>query len=658
MTIYESNTGLECPIQPMGNGKMLVYSSGISLWSMHCGYTSPSMLSLFPDFGGGYYESESERLPHGSSRRHRIWCTLEGVMNHHPGSGSQECDLLMNDYMAQEESVFLRVMEGKTSSRWKLAFPESVRHSAVTDYRLIYTEAHALFCRAPSENGAVCDAQLKEERYLTLFLLGDLAFEENGEEICFEGGKGYLLFIDSAEEGRSLKTADKLLKQLQDGIAPSEIPLFKAAEENWRDVLCEAEKLSRNAACELLSERSDLSEDRLSARLCDAAASLLALQSEEGFFLTDIRHPYATATDLPLITAALIKLRCFDAAWKMLDCWADTLGSSIDKGAVIPSLLGNRMQFASLGDGSDPSAAASFLLAMLLLIEADRMRISPERMERCYRKMKKAFVLTMSGFCDGMLPFMGGEACFEYGTLSRERYYQGSAIATVIAISAAERYFDFCDRSGRKPARESERYGVILQAAKEHFNIHFASDALYSLKALQMLEKTRRPRFIRGYCPICSTEGPSQAIDRLELDRSGHYRCRRCFNRPTLPSEESEQSSVPSIDAAASVALWMSDAFSEQAVKQAQTYYRILTEAECALPRRLGTSDAMLLTAAKRHHMDHALFRDVLLKTASFTEDPRIELGALPSAVADGYEMSGAMCSSASIAALIAALFE
>lgn len=658
MTIFESNAGLECPLQPMGNGKMLVYHSGISIWSVHCGYTSPSILSLFPDFGGGYYESESQRMSHHSSRQHRIWYTMEGVMNHCPGDNSQECDLLMNDYMAHEEGVGLRVLEGKLPLNWKISLPGYVRDAVVKNYHLINNEAHALFYTVSPGNEAECDSWLKKEINLTLFLFGDLNCSDNGRQICFEGGKGYFLFIDSSNESSSLKIAEKLILQLKKGVPPGEIPLFKSSEAYWSAELDQANKLGWSAACRISSQISGLRADRLSARLEDAAAALLSMQSDEGFFLTDGWHPYATATDLPLITAALIKLRCFDAAWKMLECWSNVLGSSIDKGAVIPSMLGSHMQCITLGDGSDAGASASYLLAVLLLIEADGKRLSSERMNYYYRKMRKAFVLTMSGFYDGMLPFLGGEACFENNSISRECYYHGSAIATAIAITAAERYFDFCERSGNKPARESERYKAILQTAREHFNFHFASKELYSITAVQIIEKTRRPRFIRSYCPICSTEVAFQATDRLELDRLGHYRCRRCFNIPIAQYELHRSSCFPSIDATAFVAMWMSEPFSQQAITQAQAYYRSIVNGQGTLPRRLGTADAMLLAASKRYDADRMLFTDILLKSASLTEDPRLELGALPSAFANGYEMQGAMCSSSAIAALILALYE
>lgn len=640
MTVYESDSGLACPLLPIGNGKMLVCLAGVAVWSLQCGYTAPSFLSISPDTSGGYYESESEEITEKGIVSHRMLFTASSLNRQKNQSCEPRCDLRLTDCMAIGEGIFLRVLEGKSPFHWKLSFPSIASVSVVSDYHLLHCAADALFCSLPAGTPFDSGLVLTEEKALTLYLCGDLHFEEKGRTVVFEGGGGYMLFIDSSQPLPALKQADKCLCQLKEGILPERLPLFADAQTYWQ------ERLSG------VSNRSN-------PKAAEAAAALLSMQSEGGVIISDLWHPYGLAADLPLLTEALLKIDCYDLAYKMVMCWAEQLGKTSDG---IPSILGcDGSAFCGV-EVSDGAPTAAFLLAAVKLIQMKDKLTDRQAEEQLYRKMRKAFTVTINCLGEGMLPFSGNEDCFDSRLLDRDCVFHGSSVATAMAIAAAEGYIGYCERSGRKIARESERYLTELQAARSSFEQHFGSNKLYRLNAAQFEGKHRHPRFLRGVCPKCSIDGAFAAVELLELDQTGRYRCKRCYTAQagTISQENAALhgiQSIESIDATAAIAFWMPSPFSERALAQAEAFYRVASDGQSQLPMRLGRSDAMLWAAARRNGRSaQKLFRQALVECAILDEDPRLALGALPSVWVDGNEMKGAACSSTAIAALILAL--
>lgn len=634
MTALNSCQSPAAPLEPMGNGKMLAYFSDAALQSFFCGYTAPSFFSLIPDTAGGYYESESERIsPY--ARRHRIWHSVDGIRSHLHSSDLDPCDLLVSDCMAADEGLFGRVVEGKSPFRWRLELPDYVNRALQKGYPLIHGEADALFCTIPSGLVQKNSIPSADEACLTVYLCGDLHFEEDGQVLVFEGGRGYMLCVDSKQPMASLKRADQLLKAFRKGSLPSE----------W-SFGGEPRKFPYITPCK---------NDQGSAKLNDAAVALLAMQSAEGFILADAEHPYAAASDLPLLTAALIKIGRCDDAWKMILCWAANMGSA---GEGIPPLLASGAG-AALTDRLDGNATAAFLLAAMLLIEADGTHADADQLEGLFRKLRKAFTLTMNELTEGMLPFSVFDRCFEAGMISRDCLFHGSATATVTAIAAAEHYVAYCRETGRKIARESERYLTLLADARASFERHFASkDGLYRLNSPEMAEKTRRPRFMKGICPNCSATAIGFPLEQLELSRSGRYRCRRCLSVADK-SEPLQDSPYPSLDATAYAALWMPPPASANALRSAARFFRSSLEGEAPLQLRSTVSDAMLLAAVKRTACqadeDIDLLREVLTESLSLSDRSDSALGLLPGEQTEANTMKGTACRSASLAAYILA---
>lgn len=652
MTVYESDSGLSLPLSPFGNGKLLIWQAGVSIWSLHCSYTAPSFLSLFPDTAGGYYESESECLHEQAIMRHRLRYTAAGL-DTSAQTGREE--LVIEDRLANGEGIFLRSIEGEVPFRFQLALPGYVRSAVVEDYRLLGCDADALFATLPAGTPFESGLTLRTEQQLAVYLVGGLHYEEDGRAICFDGGRGYMLFVESGLPLESLKTADALIGQLKCGIAPDQLPLFQ-------ERACPIAGALKDSLVRLTK--------RQATRVCDAVSALGSMQASNGMILTDVWHPYAKAIDLPMLTAALLSVGMTEQAAKMIDCWASAMGVN---GDGIPPILYADGQAERFTRSCDSHATAAFLLAAVLVAEAAGGKWEDDRTDALYRKMRKAFTLVMHHLVGGMLPFSVSDACFEAGILDRDALMQGSAVATAVAITAAERYIAYCEHSGRKIARESERYLEQLTAAREAFEHHFGGEPLYSLNAPELEEKVRSDRFLRGICPNCSKEGAFEAIEPLKLDRTGRYRCRRCLSKRSA-DRSNVQLRVSSVDASAVIAFWMSLPFSEKAIEQTSQFYRNSIGQSDTLPKRSGASDAMLLAARSRWQAvdptgrtsgqsdrtvepaDQAIFRRVFIETAAVDEDPRIELSALPCAFAEGNRMTGAMANSASVAAFVLAM--
>lgn len=631
MTVYESGMGHSPDLCPMGNGKMLVYLSGLSLWSLHCGYTAPSFFSLSPDLDGGYYKCDSVRLSDRTVIRHKLWCASDAV-----------CDVTVTDRLAVGEALFLRTLTGKTPLRLRLELPGYVRAAAVEDYHLFHTDADALFCDIPVGTPFEHKQVLLEEANLALYLCGDLHFEEGGRVIAFDGGCGHILIVDSRNRMAALKLADGLLARLRSGEDPSECLLFWFEQSSERSRCFEGEK------------RAILTE-----KLGDMVLALTSMQSACGAILSDTWHPYAKASDLPLLTAALLKLDRYDDAKRMICYWAEQIGNECEG---ISPYLGCEAQTVHFGNRLDGASLAAFLLASVLLVESAQAKADTEADMILYPKMRKAFTLTAKCAQDGMIPFSGTEDCFDSGILNRDCIFHGSTSATAMAIAAAMRYMAYCERSGHKMARETKRYLALIEEGIVNFDKHFGGDRIYYLNAPELDEKAHKPRFIVGICPKCAGTGAFDAVEGLELDSNGRYRCKRCLSAHRKDEEKrmTEQigfQSLESLDATASVALWMPEPYSRKALDMAASVYRKAIDGEIAMPKRSAGTDAMLVLAAQRHSDPHeALFRRMLIDHAELDIDPAYTAHILPSRMIDSDGMNGATCASVAIAAMILAL--
>lgn len=602
----------ETGIAPIGNGVLLAYLEGAAIQSLHCGYRTPSILSLSPELSGGYYESTSRRMAKDAFC-HRLCYSPERLRS----DEGDRSDLQVTDRMATRGAILLRTLEGDRPFCFRIQLPTYVRGEVIERYTLLHTEADALFCTLPAGMPYEGGETVKEEICLAIYLCGDLHFEADGRTVTFEGGVGHMLFIECSDPTESLNIADALIASLQAGRDPAELDCFAKEGEGARD-------------------------ETHPAIVEETAAALLAMQAEEGYILGDTWHPYANASALPLLTAALLRLGHREEAERMLDYHAAQIDASHEQGGE----------------------SAAFLLAALLCLEAEPDVGDPDRDETRCRRMRKAFSHLMQAIGHQVLPFSGDELCFEAGILSRDSIFHGSAIATAMALAAFERYFRYCERIGCKIARESAHYLELYTAAVDGFERHFGGEGLYRLNSPALEERIRRPRFMRGVCPSCSAspDNPFPMIEPLELDRTGRYRCRRCLARANASEEavggkRTPLPTVESIDATAAVALWMPSPFRERALARAERFYRSALEEGRALPLRSAACDAMLCAAAKQSgSADESLFRRALLDSLSSDESFDLEEGALPRALVEGSEMKGAICSSEALAALILAL--
>ena len=568
MAITYSNQGATVPLSPMGNGELLVWEEGASLYSVQNGYSAPHLFSLYPDFGGQYYETNTVRLPQLDGACHRLYFS-DAVLGL---SNRQLCDLQILDVLFPEQAVFCRHIEGITGAVFRLRIPPYVRAVYYPSYKFEKQRADVLFLTVPAGTAFDrCMVTLREHTAMLVFG-GGLQMNPTNYTVRFDGEQGTLCVLRADEPREAIRLGEAILKNDRlFGEALQEHPYYG----------------------KLLYALSDGAKESP----CDLQAQLFAMQSASGAVVTSCREPYAQASALPALTRYWLNKGYPDRALRMLLYWTELL----ERQGFVPSVASCTLDTLCPVERQEPLSVAAYLWATARLCR----QYAPEKpsADRLYRGMRAAYSALMQSFREGMLPFGAGMQAFEAGLLGDALLFQGSAEATALAISAGREFAAYCRESGKRMAKSEQGYRDILQSAEKQWDVHFALNGRICRNAPRLEAVTRRSRFIRGVCTECRKEGAYPMEDMLELGKYGQYLCRRCAaERKERIEAETPAKRYFSIRATAVAAL---EADSAVAIAElpfhAAQYARRLQDPQCRLPLRESDTDPLLLLAIYKH---------------------------------------------------------
>lgn len=572
MTLWQSDGNRSLPMLPLGNGNLLIWEEGASLYSLRAGYSAPHLLTMTPDFGGIYHEIQSTRLPDGRGMRHRLYYSPDVI----DLPNRFLCDLQITDQLLQDEPVLIRRFDGLTRLTFRLSIPSYVRAVYHPSYRFGSYRADTLFLTVPAGTAFDSGFATLREQTVALLLVGSLRYDPLDGSVYYGGDLGelYLLAID--DPVALVRTADRLLKALSHyGETPSLHPYYGSSFAPVPD------------------EPRSTEVSAISHPLCH----LLAMQARSGAVTTSHREPYAAAADLPALCALFLREKQEDAARRMLLCWT----AEAEKLGFVPSVLSCNDSAVGQPQQPDAASAAAYLLAAVQycrtvpLVEKDA--------DLLYRGMRRAFSSLLQSFREGMISFGLRTQAFDAGLLGRELLFQGSAEDTALAIRAAEDFAAYCRERGKRIAKEDKGYLTILNEAERSYDDNFTAKGRICRNAPRLEAYTRRPRFIRSVCTLCQRDGAYPAVDTLELDKYGRYLCRRCFaGRRGQPEVTDPAKRYRSPRATAMAALLVgSPAALAELVWIALPYYRRNRDPNAALPMREADTDPLVLLALQTH---------------------------------------------------------
>ncbi len=569
MRIWYSDSDRMPPTKPMGNGHLLIWEEGASVYSFRAGYSSPHLFSLSPDFGGAYHEISTELLAGGTGFRHRLFFSddLIGI------PGRSLCDLQITDLFPSERSCWIRRMDGITALHWHISIPSYVRTVYHPGYRFGKMRADALFLTLPAgtvhENGI---ALLKEQTVVLVFA-GTLRYDPADGSVYYGGDIGELYCIACDDPQQTVRLGDSLLQAFSRyRETPSLHPFYGEQFQTAPD------------------------EDECDPATPEGLRVLEAMQAASGAVTVSVREPFAAAADLPALTEVLLQTGQSKAAKEMLLYWT-AKGAAL--GYIPTSALCADDAVWAYGQ-SDPAADAAYLLASVRLCQAATLERAEE--DRLYKGMRSAFSGMMQRFRDGMLPFSGRTAAFDAGILGRELLFQGSAEVTALAICAGREFLSYCQERGKRSAKGEGGYSRILEEAESSFEKNFTHMGSLCRNAPRLEGITRRPRFIRGVCTLCQKDGAYPTEDTLELDKYGRYLCRRCFAARRQEAERIDPAvRYRSPRAVAAVALCLPDTrILTELLRFASTYLERTNGAGKPIALREADTDPLILLALRK----------------------------------------------------------
>ncbi|MBQ8382601.1 MAG: hypothetical protein IJX47_05270 [Clostridia bacterium] len=579
MALWFSNSDTSLPMLPVGNGQLLLWEEGVTLYSLRMGYSAPHLLTMTPDFGGAYHEIDTQRIPTGGGFRHRLYYGDETI-----GMPTRTlCDLQITDLLSADRPIFLRRLDGINRLSFRLTLPSYVRKVYHPSYRFGKMRADTLFLTVPAGTAFDSGMATLRERTAAVVFCGTLRYDPSDGTVYYGGdlGEMYVLACDDPKE--MIRVGDELLQAFCNfAELPFLHPFYGRAFQE--------------------------ASDHAQSSATDAAGDLLAMQSASGAVVASHREPFAASADLPSLTALFLQSGRREAALRMLLYWTE----QAERIGFVPALLSCDADAVCPQGQPDAASTASYLLAAARFCR----KASPSGREAdlLYRGMRSAFSSLMQSFRDGMLPFGTRTQAFDAGLLGRDLLFQGSAEVTAPAIRAGREFTEYCRESGRRTAKEERGYSLILSEAADSFESNFTVKGKLCRNAPKLETRTRRPRFIRGTCTLCQRDGAYPAEDMLELDKYGRYLCRRCFvTRRGEPEETDPAKRYSSFRATAQAALTIdSGAALSELGSIAATYLRRLRDPKAALPLRESDTDPLLLLALRTR-------RDAMVKL--LTED-------------------------------------
>ncbi len=560
MAIWYSDSPAPLPMRPLGNGQILLWEEGAGIYSFQGGYSAPHLFSLLPDFGGTYHEVDSIRPTNTALLRHRLYYSDSVIeMNHR-----SFCDVQITDSATDGRPILIRRVEGISPLNFRLSVPSYVRRIFHPNYRFTRLRADVLFLTLPAgtafENGMV----LLKAQTAALLFTGSLRYSHEDSSVFFGGDLGELTVICYNDPNDLIHWGEELLALGQNHAdCPADHPLYGAA----------------------------FSEDVTDGD--SALQGLWMLTAASGAVIASQREPYASAADLPALTALLLGHNKADNALAMLSYWTDVL---LERGYV-PPILSATADAISPDGQPDAMATAAYLYAAARYATAALPQ--GRTADLLFRGMRTAFSGLMQSFREGMLPFGMRSAAFHAGILGRELICQGSAEDTAVAILAAREYLSYCTAANRRIAKEDKGYLEILRHAEESYAANFVYRGKLCRNAPKLEGKIRRRRFIRGICDLCRQEGAYTAEDDLELDKYGRYLCRACFATRRGAAERIDPAlRTPALRADAIAALVLGTPAAIAGIANgAAAYAAALREDSAHLPLREADTDPLLLAA-------------------------------------------------------------
>lgn len=568
MAMTYSSRGGASELFPMGNGELLVWEEGVSIYSLQNGYSSPHLFSLTPDFGGQYYETNTRRIQSSMSVCHRLYFSDEilGL----PNRGL--CDVQMIDLLLPDKAVFLRRFEGISGAVFRLRIPPYVRAVYHPSYRFEKMRADALFLTVPAGTAFDRGMVTLQEHTVMLTFSGSLRFDPSDFSLRFEGDQGELCILRADDPKEALRFGEALLREYREySESPHLHPYFG----------------------KILYALSDLSAEPS----VDLAAQLLAMQSASGAIVASQREPYAKAESLPALTAYFLQKGSGDRALRMLLYWT----ALSEQRGFVPSAISCVQDSLCPDKREEPLSAAAYLWATAHFCR--QCPPDPRTADALYRGMRMAYSALMQSFREGMLPFGQQMQAFEAGLLGDALVFQGSAEVTALAISAGREFAAYCRENGKRMAKSQQGYSSILQSAEVQFDDRFSFGGSICRNAPRLETLTRRPRFLRGICSACKAEGAYPTEDMLELGRYGQYLCRRCAaTRKEQPNAADPAKRYSSPRATAIAALGADSAVAiGELLRLAAEYTKSLQDPDHRLPLREADTDPLVLLAMNRH---------------------------------------------------------
>lgn len=481
----------------LGNGKMGVYEEGPDIFQIFGPpYSSPTFIKILID-EASKLETDSERIKGTAIWKHHI------VKNDiHVGE--------FTDFVHHDINCFIR----------QLVLEETVSFMLSTDEKTKVVHNKKRFDQYDVEEAFLFTIEAGAPIYNTYPSIASTSFQvilkgenihinqhhiDHAWSITIGAGESFIYVIGGPSYPECMNNAQYVLESKKYEV------LLKETENWWLNFS------RRRYDFEDMIPQNNSNREALMNAIDSVAVLIKTQQAIEGGILAGYNYRLGYVRDQYGVFRGLLRLGYIDEAKAILSFYWNIW----KKHKVIHNAQAMGVDGIFHIHENDGVEITGYM--MIMAFNYDKAQEDPSFLQEISPMLEWAWELQKNNLVKCMLPFNGDETYVAGGVLPRNVLNDGSAEATLLLITAGEKYLKWMNEVKLWDEKKLEENIKLLQEVKENYRSNFWKDNKLITNNPERILHMELPKFRHGVCEACQSFGWS------EKNENNRYLCPQCF---------------------------------------------------------------------------------------------------------------------------------
>jgi hypothetical protein len=492
-------------ISCIGNGRMAVYEAKADILQIFGPpYSSPSVLDMIMD--DTTIQVHSQREKGTAIWIHELWRNDSLI-------GS------VVDLMDSASPVLIRKFVLNSPVRFSIHFADKIRIIPNTDSYAAFHVTGALLAESPRGVPYYNDYPMPFKQFLQLAGKKNLKIVSDSAagkySIDADPGEGYLYLIGGP-------LYPDCISHTQSALSVSYKSISQGTWDCWKRFT------SRRRDFEKLMPAETPDREKLMFAIDAVAVNCKTQQSIEGGVLAGHNYHLGYVRDQYGVSRGLLRMGYFTEAKGILDFFWQTW----KKKEVIHNAQGIGIDIFHIHENDEVE-----ITGYLIIQAFDYLEKSGDQafVKEIFPMLEWAFKSEKRNLAKSMLPFNGDETYIAGGILPRSCIVDGSAEATLLFITGANKLIDFAEKKRLWPPSVISQNRKLVKETAGHYRENFFIKGQLYCNNMSRSEGLILPAFRHGVC-----EGLGQGCEFYgwtQKNENNRYLCPVCFTKINLPKK-------------------------------------------------------------------------------------------------------------------------